>query len=156
MNVEFCEDNSGGSKKMRYFRKNKEGGRAHGPLPWIRHCNVLFLFHSCRDCQAKINPFERVTLEGKCTNCKSNQYLTETTWKLLNSNGHEDELSGNASVTNPNLGWNNINLVIKENTLKKDTTYIAQLTGRRGNSKSTVQFTFQTTSPPENGTCKVT
>ena len=23
MNVEFCEDNSGTSKKMRYFRKNK-------------------------------------------------------------------------------------------------------------------------------------
>ena len=28
MNVEFCEDNSGTSKKMRYFRKNKVGIRA--------------------------------------------------------------------------------------------------------------------------------
>ena len=27
MNVEFCEDNSGASKKMRYFRKNKVGAR---------------------------------------------------------------------------------------------------------------------------------
>ncbi len=38
INVEFCEDNSGTSKKMRYFRKNKVGARAPGPLPWIRHC----------------------------------------------------------------------------------------------------------------------
>ena len=28
MNVEFCEDNSNTSKKMRYFRKNKVGARA--------------------------------------------------------------------------------------------------------------------------------
>ena len=28
MNVEFCEDNFGTSKKMRYFRKNKVGARA--------------------------------------------------------------------------------------------------------------------------------
>ena len=28
MNVEFCEDNSGTSKKMRYFRKNEVGARA--------------------------------------------------------------------------------------------------------------------------------
>jgi len=26
MNIEFCEENSGTSKKMRYFRKNKGGG----------------------------------------------------------------------------------------------------------------------------------
>ena len=34
MNVEFCEDNSGTSKKMRYFRKNKVGaqGRCTPPL----------------------------------------------------------------------------------------------------------------------------
>ena len=37
MNVEFCEDNSGTSKKMRYFRKNRGGGgggggRTPGPL----------------------------------------------------------------------------------------------------------------------------
>ena len=31
MNVEFCEDNSGSSKKMRYFRKNK--GVPVPPLP---------------------------------------------------------------------------------------------------------------------------
>ena len=28
MNVEFCGDNSGRSKKMSYFRKNKGTGRA--------------------------------------------------------------------------------------------------------------------------------
>lgn len=82
--------------------------------------------------------------------------MTETTWKLLNSSGQEDELSGNTSATDSALGWNNINLVIKENKLNKDTTYIAQLTGRRGSGESTVQFAFQTTSPPENGHCKVT
>ena len=41
INVEFCEDNSGRSKKMRYIsEKNKGGGgggRSPGPLPWIRH-----------------------------------------------------------------------------------------------------------------------
>ena len=30
MNVEFCEDNSGTSKKMHYFRKNKGGGGGGG------------------------------------------------------------------------------------------------------------------------------
>ena len=33
MNVEFCEDNSGTSKKMRYFRKNKMGAKAPQALP---------------------------------------------------------------------------------------------------------------------------
>ena len=28
MNAEFCEDNSGTSKEMRYFRKNKVGARS--------------------------------------------------------------------------------------------------------------------------------
>ena len=116
----------------------------------------FFLVCSCRDCQDKINPFERVTFEGKCTNCKSNQPLTETNWKLLDSNGNEDELTGNANATDSKLGWNSINLVIKENRLDEDTTYTAQLTGRRGNIKSTVEFSFQTTAPPENGICKVT
>ncbi|KAL9957104.1 hypothetical protein ACROYT_G038703 [Oculina patagonica] len=118
--------------------------------------NIPSLKISCRDCQDKINPFERLTLEGKCTNCKSYQQLTETTWKLLDSDGNEDELSGNANVTDPNLGWTSINLVIKENTLKRDTKYIAQLTGKRGSRESTVQFSFETTSPPESGSCKVT
>ena len=36
MNVKFCEDNSGTSKKMRHFRKNKVGA-VPGPLPWICH-----------------------------------------------------------------------------------------------------------------------
>ena len=35
MNVEFCEDNSGSSKKMHYFRKNKG---EEWPLPWIHQC----------------------------------------------------------------------------------------------------------------------
>ena len=45
MNIEFCEKNSGTSKKMRYFRKNKGGGGgggggggACGTSKWIRHC----------------------------------------------------------------------------------------------------------------------
>ena len=112
------------------------------------------LFCSCRDCQDKINPFERLTLEGKCTNCQKDE-LTETTWKLLDSNGQEDKLSENTNVTDSALGWNSINLVLKENKLDNDTTYIAQLTGRRGKHEATVQFTFQTTSPPKNGHCKV-
>ena len=37
MNVEFCEDNFGSSKKMRYLRNNRGGGGPPGPLPWIRH-----------------------------------------------------------------------------------------------------------------------
>ena len=38
MNVEFCEDNFGSSKKMRYLRNNRGGGGGPpGPLPWIRH-----------------------------------------------------------------------------------------------------------------------
>ena len=32
MNVEFCEDNSGTSKKMCYFQKNKVGACPPGPL----------------------------------------------------------------------------------------------------------------------------
>ena len=113
------------------------------------------LFYSCRDCLDKINPHERVKLEGKCTNCKINHDLTLTTWKLLDANGQEDEyLSGNINVTDPELGWNSINLVLKEHKLKRDTKYIAQLMGRR-NRQSTVQFSFQTTSPPENGYCTV-
>ena len=82
--------------------------------------------------------------------------MTETTWKLLDSNGQEDELSENTNVTDSALGWNSINLILQENKLDNDTTYIAQLTGTRGKHKATVQFTFQTTSPPENGHCKVT
>ena len=35
MKVEFCEDNSGTSKKMRYFRKNKVGGPGRGPGPRV-------------------------------------------------------------------------------------------------------------------------
>jgi len=95
-------------------------------------------------------------LAGKCTNCKGDEELTQTTWKLLDSNGQEDKLSGNTNATDSALGWDSINLVLKENKLNRDTTYIAQLTGRRGNRQTTVQFTFQTTSPPENGHCKVT
>ena len=74
----------------------------------------------------------------------------------MDSNGKENSLSGNANATDSALGWNSINLVLKENKLKNDTTYIAQLTGRRKSRQSTVQFTFQTTSPPEKGHCKVT
>ena len=33
MDVEFCEDNSGTSKKMRYFRKNKVGATPPLDLP---------------------------------------------------------------------------------------------------------------------------
>ena len=82
--------------------------------------------------------------------------MTETTWKLLDSNGKENNLSGNPNATDSALGWKSINLVLKENKLNKDTTYIAELTGRRRNRQATVQFAFQTTSPPENGHCKVT
>ena len=35
MNVEFCEDNSGTSKKMRYFRKNKGGGGGGASPPGV-------------------------------------------------------------------------------------------------------------------------
>ena len=48
MNVEFCEDNSGDPKKIRYFRKIAEGGGGGGfpgppwPLPWIRHWRLPF------------------------------------------------------------------------------------------------------------------
>jgi len=93
-------------------------------------------------------------LEGTCTNC--DEELTQKTWTLLDSGGQKDNLSGNTNATDSALGWNSINLVLKENKLKEDTTYIAQLTGRRGNHQATVQFTFQTTSPPKNGQCKVT
>ena len=117
---------------------------------------LLYSCLSCQDKQDKINPFERLTLEGKCTNCNSDQRLTQTTWELLDSTGEKDKLSGNISAADSALGWNSINLVLKENKLNKDTTYIAQLTGRRGSRNATVQFTFQTTSPPENGHCKVT
>ena len=37
MNVEFCEDNSGRSKKMDYFQKNKGPPGTPGCLPWIHH-----------------------------------------------------------------------------------------------------------------------
>ena len=40
MNVEFCGDNSGTSKKMRYFRKNKVpplDPRWNEPADYIRH-----------------------------------------------------------------------------------------------------------------------
>ena len=40
MNVEFCKDNSGTSKKMRYFFKNKVAGWAPWALPWIRHWEI--------------------------------------------------------------------------------------------------------------------
>ncbi|KAJ7340219.1 hypothetical protein OS493_002951 [Desmophyllum pertusum] len=148
------------------FRKNvsytfkvtvKEGLRNHSAQQVVKLLpNIPSLEISCRDCLDKINPHERVKLEGKCTNCKRNHDLTLTTWKLLDANeDEEEELSGNINVTDPELGWNSINLVLKEHKLKRDTKYIAQLTGRRGNRQSTVQFSFQTTSPPENGSCTV-
>ena len=48
INVEFCEDNSGGrSKKMRYFRKYKVGeAGAPGPGPYpgsATACSCIFL-----------------------------------------------------------------------------------------------------------------
>ena len=36
MNVKFCENNSGTSKKMRYFQKNKVGAWGPWPFLWIR------------------------------------------------------------------------------------------------------------------------
>ena len=42
MNVEFCEDNSSTSKKMRFFRQNKEGGPdPPGPSPGSATLRVL-------------------------------------------------------------------------------------------------------------------
>ena len=41
MNVEFCEDNSGTSKKMHYFRKNKVGAQAP-PLDPPLHLATIF------------------------------------------------------------------------------------------------------------------
>ena len=104
-----------------------------------------------------MNPQERLTLLGKCTNCVgANQQLTKQTWKILDENGNEDmQLSGNNSVIDSELGWNSINLVLKDRVLREDTIYIAQLTGTRGNQESTVQFRFRTTSPPRSGTCRV-
>ena len=49
MNVEFCKDNSGTSKKMPYFQKNKVGAWAPGPLPWIFLDPIccVFIQHGC-------------------------------------------------------------------------------------------------------------
>ena len=46
MNIEFCEENSGTSKEMRYFRKNKRG---HAPQhfkvdPRLLTCINFFFF----------------------------------------------------------------------------------------------------------------
>ena len=46
MNVEFCEDNSGTTKKMCYFRKNKGGGPyPPGPSPGSATEIKLFSLH---------------------------------------------------------------------------------------------------------------
>ena len=112
---------------------------------------------SCQDCQDKFNPQERLTLLGSCLNCKGpDDQLTKQTWKLLDENGNEDlHLSGNNSVTDSLLGWNSINLVLKDRVLKEGTTYFAQLTGTRGNRQSTVRFLIRTRSPPHSGSCRV-
>ena len=44
MNVEFCEDNSGTSKKMRYFRKNKVGGRSRHSSNRSAKISLVFEF----------------------------------------------------------------------------------------------------------------
>lgn len=115
------------------------------------------LFFSCQNCRDKINPQERLTLIGICTNCEApKDQLTSQTWKLLDEYGNEDiHLSGNISVTDSDLGWNAIHLVLKDRVLKEDTTYIAQLTGVRDNKKATVQYRLRTTSAPTGGTCLV-
>ena len=50
MNVEFCEDNSGRSKKMRYFRTNMRGGGGGGaPLdpPLILKSSYIKVSGNC-------------------------------------------------------------------------------------------------------------
>ena len=48
MNVEFCEDNSGRSRKMHHFRKNRGeegggGGSATGIHQLINNKNIIYL-----------------------------------------------------------------------------------------------------------------
>ena len=94
---------------------------------------------------------------GKCTNCNSYERLDKTTWKLLYKNRSEHELSGNNNVTDSGLGWNNINLVLKDDSLEENTEYIAQLNGSRAEKSALAEYTFQTTSKPGGGSaeCKV-
>lgn len=111
---------------------------------------------SCPNCRDKINPQERVTFLGNCTNCHGLQkQLATQTWKLLYKNHTEVQLSEND--TDSNLGLKSINLVLKDRVLNGDSEYIARLEGTRGNGQSaTVEYRFRTTSAPRSGTCAVT
>ena len=100
----------------------------------------------------RVNPQERLILEGSCTNC--DLYDTDTTyeWQLLDQPTHS-EAAENGKDSYTTTGWNNQNLVFKPDALKPNAKYIARLTIKRGIKAANAEYEIKMTSPPYDGTC---
>ena len=123
-------------------------------IPFRIHINFeryLSLISCKANCKIKVNPQERLVLEGICRNCKPWETNVTYKWELLNDAQQYAVQNGIDSYTT--TGWNGRNLAFRVMSLEKDSDYTARLTVQRGTAIATASYAIGVTSPPYDGSC---
>ncbi|XP_022779645.1 uncharacterized protein LOC111321123 [Stylophora pistillata] len=109
-------------------------------------------------CASKVNIDQKLPLRGTCIDCYGE---LDFRWQLYRQNGADPTKTGEMEPVKhldkkSSTGDKSLNLALKKNILVKDEQYVAvfrayRLSGQYGE----FIHTFETNSPPENGTCEI-
>uniref|UniRef100_A0A7M5V0L4 Polycystic kidney disease protein 1-like 2 n=3 Tax=Clytia hemisphaerica TaxID=252671 RepID=A0A7M5V0L4_9CNID len=101
------------------------------------------------NCESLVDPSKRFTLTSTCQNCRSNQNISYR-WTV--------DTTADMNLTEASLtDLSSTNLVVKENQMNEDQTYIFLLIVTKSSGiESTTRYHVNTNRPPYGGQCNIT